>query len=955
MHVERYPMCVGITLQPTLLLIGTNSITNSTTSTSRNSRALPAVDENLPCGRSLARCATGMPSTMEWFTELPNVTPSLWGAMRNDAGFEEYCIDKEEQDLSVLSIKEDMDDCERVLIRKVYKMESRTNPIPIWIRAFTSYENVAFKVEQQWWRDLHGAETPMTTVTNVLTPTLLADRVVVESAQWMTLRVRGGINVHTRMTITVKVTGIGDAIASLLSNRAKANIKMLPQVCAAAASERLVFRLTSAHDHHTRPLRITAHAHCARPLHPPAAHTHCARAPPLRTRASRPPQLLRSYMSTQRGRELLQRTPRSEPLQSTPTPTPTPDTGEGAKPSPALGVGGNAALAGPSTPMLSATAAAAPAAAVAADAVAGIAAAAPAATPTAALASNIATAPAAALSFAPPASPHAVPAAPSAKAAGAAACEIACEIACEVAVSCTGTSGAPVTAASLSGVPHTPVASPPISPPVAAGTLRGVTPSDAAAPPPADAATLPPAEAEAISSSEAVPGGCFPSCRGKRQPSAAPRSRTRTLSLRRLVGALSGGGKRRSRHGPLPMVAVATPPGSSKPSAALALEVGDEMAANSGYSDGPSEAHSSHCAVCASGDSTAAVVATAALTDVGFGGKPEDLAAEGEAPPLTNVIATADVACMMPACGAPVSAQHARAAGIASGVPGASEVEPSSATANAEGASDRGCGASGSGGDGNGGGGGDGSGDGSDDGGGEAVSGMALVVHEESVIDEAMTEPWRAFTEAIALGEAWQSFASTMGRLSESTANGLGEVGAAIATPVKGMGGSIGGLASAAGQSVGDLAEATCELGSAITTGSVRGIGQLTGNTVDAVDRLFEGLGAAVWIAEDGAKDKEDAGGSEGARGGTPSASVSAATEEAPPVSVAAVAAATATATVPEAVAVGEVAAGEAAGGDGAEVMADAAPASPANVAPAAAANQASHSEQQASDDVVVV
>ena len=172
-----------------------------------------------------------MPASMQWSTALPDVTMRFWGALRNDPSFDQFCIDQEGQDLHVLSLTEEADALSGVVqCRKAFTITSRSNPIPMWLRGLTKDQNVSFNVQTNWSRDFHDGSHPMTSNTTVRSPSILTGRVEVNGSQWAEAREAGGITVHSRMQFVVRLAGLGDAIAMLLANRAKANLKMMPQL-----------------------------------------------------------------------------------------------------------------------------------------------------------------------------------------------------------------------------------------------------------------------------------------------------------------------------------------------------------------------------------------------------------------------------------------------------------------------------------------------------------------------------------------------------------------------------------------------------------------------------------------------------------------------------------------------------------------------------------------------------
>ena len=71
----------------------------------------------------------------------------------------------------------------------------------------------------------------MTNRTVVRAPSVLIGRVEVSGTQWIEPDVEsGGVTVHSKMVFMVRLAGLGDAIAMLLANRARANIKMMPHL-----------------------------------------------------------------------------------------------------------------------------------------------------------------------------------------------------------------------------------------------------------------------------------------------------------------------------------------------------------------------------------------------------------------------------------------------------------------------------------------------------------------------------------------------------------------------------------------------------------------------------------------------------------------------------------------------------------------------------------------------------
>ena len=171
-----------------------------------------------------------MPADHTWCTPLPHMTVALWGALRNERSWEEFCLDQEQQDRAVITQTETADADGNVCIGMVFTITSRSNPIPMWLRPLAKDSSVSFEVVQNWWRDVHDITHPMTQVTTVLSPSILVGRVEVVGSQWVEARAGGGCNVHSRMLFTVNFAGLGEAIAMLLANRAKASVRMMPQL-----------------------------------------------------------------------------------------------------------------------------------------------------------------------------------------------------------------------------------------------------------------------------------------------------------------------------------------------------------------------------------------------------------------------------------------------------------------------------------------------------------------------------------------------------------------------------------------------------------------------------------------------------------------------------------------------------------------------------------------------------
>ncbi len=149
--------------------------------------------------------------------------PSVYWALREDDGFEQYSAGREGNFFEVTSRTVD----DEGTITRSARVTAEKNPIPSSMRKMLGCtDGFTFVITEKWRPDRYDAECPMTFVTE---PAVLKDRIFVSGSQWCEPNSTGGSTLYFSLTVTVKMSGgVGSALARGIASGTFAAYKASP-------------------------------------------------------------------------------------------------------------------------------------------------------------------------------------------------------------------------------------------------------------------------------------------------------------------------------------------------------------------------------------------------------------------------------------------------------------------------------------------------------------------------------------------------------------------------------------------------------------------------------------------------------------------------------------------------------------------------------------------------------